>query len=402
MVFMVNKKRLINRTFAVLVLLFAFCLLSCAERSGKVLPEYSFPFILENNRIVLTATVNGVPGTYLFDTGAFEIFSSTSVENLESVENPYGTVYLLGTVQSYDTYALDTIKIGSTDFPVSTMVLHSKTPILGFDGIIGGSIFKGYFVEISFSDKVISLYREKPEGYSRSIPLFFSGAFCPYLDCNVDGVNIPFLLDTGNPQNICFPLPSSGLIPRDKYEKLLSRNPDYESYRVHVNYLDDGFRIFRNITGNVNFFGQVPDGLIYSRAGNIGLDYMKRFDMVIDYRGSMKARLYYRKRNLFERLKPSRKGTWYICGKRNAQYNTYGIDGWNIENGNLYISSVIENGKAHKAGVLPGTQVLRINGKDFRKFSDKKKTHVLLIEKNALELDCIIDGKEKTLVFTSD
>ena len=63
---------------------------------------------------------------------------------------------------------------------------------------------------------------------------------------------------------------------------------------------------------------------------------------------------------------------------------------------------MIENRKDHRAGVLPGTQVLRINGKDFRKFSDKKKTRVLLIDKNALELDCIIDGKEKTLVFTSD
>lgn len=402
MMTLVPGKRLINCIFVVFLLFFSFCLLSCTEKSGKVLPEYSFPFLFENNRIVLTATVNGVEGTYMFDTGAEGIFTCTSVDNLESIESPYEKIYLLGTIQSYDTYALDTIKIGETEFPVSTMVQHSKTKILGFDGIIGGTIFKGYFVELSFSDKVISLYTEKPDGYSQSIPLFFSEQFYPVLGCNADGVNIPFIVDTGNPQNICFPLPSSNLISADKYEKILSRNPDYQSYRVHLAYFDDGFRIHQIITGNANPLGSVPDGLIYSQAGNIGLDYLKRFDIVMDYRGSMKARLYYRTRNLVKRLVRPRKGTWYICGKRNAQYNTYGLDGWNIENENLYISSVIENGKAHKAGILPGTQVLRINGKDFNKFSDKKKTYMLLIDKNALTLDCIIDGKEEAITFTSE
>jgi len=48
------------------------------------------PFKLENNRIVIQATVNGVEGRYFWDTGAPDTITTISLDNLPIVKNdPY-------------------------------------------------------------------------------------------------------------------------------------------------------------------------------------------------------------------------------------------------------------------------------------------------------------------------
>jgi len=61
-------------------------LTSCATFSVKDEPII-IPFSLENNRIVIHATVNGVKGRYLWDTGAFDTYTlvSASLINLTLV-----------------------------------------------------------------------------------------------------------------------------------------------------------------------------------------------------------------------------------------------------------------------------------------------------------------------------
>lgn len=152
--------------------------------------------------------------------------------------------------KKYDAYAIDTIKLNSTVFPTSTFVLHSDTKLVGFDGFIGLSVFKGYYVEVSFTKNTISLYKEKPKGYSKYIQVLFDKQSCPYVQIAIDGITSPFLFDTGNPLNIVFPLPIASSIDRKKYQKIISLDKDYESYRVNIGSYDDGFRVYKNITGD--------------------------------------------------------------------------------------------------------------------------------------------------------
>ena len=48
----------------------------------------------------------------------------------------------------------------------------------------------------------------------------------------VDGHVVPFNLDTGSDRNIIFPIPSSGYIDQSKYQRILTLNNNFNSYRV--------------------------------------------------------------------------------------------------------------------------------------------------------------------------
>lgn len=371
--------------------------ISCSSASKPADVEYSIPFTLEDNRIVLTAVIDGLPGKYLFDTGCEGIITNTRITTLNETPPPYERFYLLGTVKRYKAYSLDSIQIGETTMPVSTFVLGSDVKIVGFDGIIGLSVFKGYFVELSHSKGRINLYKAEPKGYRRQIPIYFDTQSHPIIDCEIDGMKVPFLIDTGSPANIVFPLPYASCISRGKYQRIISFNESYESYRVNIDRYDDGFRVFKRITGNSNPLNVLDNGAIFMSSGNLGLDYLKHFDMVIDNRGSTISYLRYRNRSVLADLYPGRKGFWFLCGRMNAQYNDLGIDGWQKDGDRYVISSVLEKGKAFTAGIRPGTEIVKINGRAIGWYNAKKITDSLLFDKGTLLLDCVIDGAERTI-----
>ncbi len=387
--------------FATISLFYMFSVLfvSCANINKGPKPEYSFPFTFEDNRIILVANIDGSFGKYFFDTGCEGIITSTPITNLKKINRPYERLYLLGSTKRYDAYAIDTIKLNATIFPTSTFVLHSDTKLVGFDGIIGLSVFKGYYVEVSFTKNTISLYKDKPKDYSKYIQIFFDKQSCPYVQVAIDGITSPFLFDTGNPLNIVFPLPSASSIDRKKYQRIISLDKDYESYRVNIDSYDDGFRVYKNITGDSNPPSNLNNSVIYSRKGNLGLDYLKHRDFVIDNRGTSIANLYYRNRSLIANFYIGRKGTWFLYGRPNAQYNTYGINGWTIDKDKLLITSVIENGKAITAGIIPGTEILQINKLDTNSYSYRKIEDLLLFSRKKIVLTCVIDNQPKDIVL---
>jgi hypothetical protein len=371
--------------------------ISCSSASKPAGAEYSIPFTLENNRIVLNAVIDGFPGKYFFDTGCEGIITNTRIATLKETPPPYDRMYMLGSVKRYKAYSLDSIQIGETTVPVSTFVLGSDVKIVGFDGIIGLSVFKGYFVELSFSKRRINLYKAEPKGYRRQIPIYFDTQSHPYLDCEIDGMKVPFLIDTGSPINIVFPLPYANCVSRDKYQRIISYNESYESYRVNIDRYDDGFRVFTRITGNSNPLSTLDNGTIFMSYGNLGLDYLKHLDLVIDNRGSAVTYLRYRNRSFIADLYPGRKGIWFLCGRMNAQYNDLGIDGWQKDGERYVISSVLEKGKAISAGIRPGTEIVKINGRSTGRYNARKITDLLLFDKSRLRLECVIDGTERTI-----
>ncbi len=379
--------------------MFSVLFVSCANTNKDPTPEYSFPFTFEDNRIILVANIDGSFGKFIFDTGCEGIITSTPINNLKKITRPYDRLTLLGSTKKYDAYAIDTIKLNSTVFPTSTFVLHSDTKLVGFDGFIGLSVFKGYYVEVSFTKNTISLYKEKPKGYSKYIQVLFDKQSCPYVQIAIDGITSPFLFDTGNPLNIVFPLPIASSIDRKKYQKIISLDKDYESYRVNIGSYDDGFRVYKNITGDSNPPSNLNNSVLYARKGNLGLDYLKHLDFVIDNRGASIANLYYRNRNFFANFLIGRKGTWTLNGRPNAQYNTNGISGWTIDNNKLLITSVIENGKAITAGIIPGTEVLLINKRDQKSYSYRKIDDLLLFNRKTIVLTCVINNQPKDITL---
>ena len=62
----------------------------------------------------------------------------------------------------------------------------------------------------------------------------FDNGLKPIISCMVDGHVVPFNLDTGSDRNIIFPIPSSGYIDQSKYQRILTLNNNFNSYRVNL------------------------------------------------------------------------------------------------------------------------------------------------------------------------
>lgn len=383
----------------IFVVVSALIVLTNCSRKTEPIADYSFPFTYDNNRIVMVATIDGSIGKYFFDTGVEGVITSTPIKTLTETKRPYENYYLLGSIHKFKAYLLNSIQFNSTSFPVSTFIQKSDTKLVGFDGAIGLSVFKGYFVEVSFTDNMIRLYKSKPSKYARKVPIYFDNQSCPYLQVNIDGINIPFLIDTGSPNNIVFPLPTANCIARSKYQKIISLNERYESYRVNIDFYDDGFRVFKKITGNSNPLNNLNNSVLFSRNGNLGLDYLQLFDFIIDNRGHPISTLYYKNRKFITNFYPGRRGIWFLNRHANAQYNNYGIDSWIINDKKLYITSVIENHPAITAGIKPGTEVIRINNRNANDYTSKQLEKMFLFSNKKLNIDCSIGNTEFKVIL---
>lgn len=371
-----------------------FFTVSCSKNNNNVV--FSFPFEIRDNKLVLDATINGVKGKYYYDTGCHYIITKHDVSNLPNVITSNSIGYINGVFYKLDYHSINEIQIGDKILSVPCLIEKSDNLIGDYDGIIGGSVFKGYFVEILFSKKRINLYLDYPKSYTNKTKMFFDDQLKPYISCNVDGKYVPFLIDIGSDGNIVFPLPLSGYIDKSKYQHILLKDRDSKAYRVNVKFFDCCFKEYTKITAYANLLNPIDYSLLYENSGNIGLDFLKNYDLLLDYRGCNNTLLYFKSVNIFNR---SHKGAWYINGQKNAQFNDYGINSWTISNNIFTITSIIENSKAFSAGIQPDTIVLEINGKDPLNLSKKKLTNLLFISKEKITLVISKDLKQQTIIL---
>ena len=74
----------------------------------------------------------------------------------------------------------------------------------GLDGVLGITIFEGYWCELSFSKKKIILHKKKPARFEKFVPVTLEGCFfCIPVD--VGERRSPFIVDTGAQECIFLP-----------------------------------------------------------------------------------------------------------------------------------------------------------------------------------------------------
>lgn len=357
-------------------------------------PIFETSFTVYKNHIVINATINDVPGNYMFDTGCPLIVTKHPINDLLDTDINLKDFFLNGEYSDYKVKHLEKFRINKETISIPCAIIQSSN--LGdpyFDGIIGLNAFRGNFLEISFSKKKLRIFKERPKNYKKSIPVLYEHGIYPIIQCNVDGVNIPFLVDTGADNNLLFPLPDSNTIPQEKYARILhTRNIPY--YRVQSSYLDVKFEKYQNITGYANTISGIANYTeLYQQWGNIGFDYLKRYDIVFDIRGSQKAILYYKNANALTYLFRNKDfAKWYLNGRANAQFNCFGIDRWEVQTDNLIITAVVVDSPAFINALLPGTKVTKINDKSIDKYSKKELENVLLFSNKPLHLSIITDN----------
>jgi len=278
----------------------AAALLSCssgaADGDGLVIPFY----IAGNRRIVLNATANEVEGRFLFDTG-----STLSLVRDGGYRFNFGrAIFFGGELQPL--YTLRSLLFGEEGFrPRSRLVTRHRlhNPYLrvsNFAGILGNDIFDGYWVELSFSRREIVLHREKPghfDGASHA-PLGVGredGGLHTlfFMPIDIDGVEFPFLVDTGAPRALHFPRNvAAGRYPGDlaRVSRPFTEVGEYYLLTAGaVSFMDRTYvdkTMFTDSLVAARVGGHEP----FNYVGIMGMGIMMHYDFLFDYRNLREGR----------------------------------------------------------------------------------------------------------------
>jgi hypothetical protein len=157
---------------------------SCTKEDIPERIEISFD--LENDWIILNATVNGVKGRYIFDTGGTISRVPMNAENLR--HRGYTWRYKEGERYKQWIYNLKSISFGETEVKARSWVTNDPfvtTPIYKrgvlYTGVLGILTFEGYWCEISFTEHKLILHKEKPGCFTESLPVSVESKYNPQI-----------------------------------------------------------------------------------------------------------------------------------------------------------------------------------------------------------------------------
>lgn len=334
-------------------------------------PYVEIPFRYESNFIIVKVQLNGAfPLNFIFDTGAEHtlLFKKTFTDLL-GVD--YGKqIKIFGSDLQNFVHArivrniqfrvppIDDVRM---DFLVMEEDYLNMDELIGLsiDGILGAQFFRHHVVKIDYRRGIITLFKKDrvPKLGKKFIPYPVAlNRNKPYLSANsfinqIDSAQLTLLLDTG-----------AGI-------GLMLHSNTHEQIKLPDNYIQtnlgmgiggqiNGYigRIARLNISNFSFTNVIAgfqdvthhelDRNAIKRNGIIGNQILSRFTLIIDYPNSI---LY---------LKPEKKF------KKKFEYDKSGMtivaSGTYLNH--FQIMHVITNSPAHHADILPGDQILRING----------------------------------------
>ena len=272
-----------------------------------------FPFSYKNNFIIVNATLNNVlPVNLIFDTGAQHslIFKKLYTDLLGAHYERRISIFGSDLSQELGAYVTRKIRMNVEDaitFEKDLLVLEEDyfklDEITGtrIDGLLGGETFKHFVVKIDYKKRIITLFRKEtfrvPNAKYEKIDIEIQESK-PYIKSKIyfatgSKVKVNMLLDTGAGIPILvytnthpeLKLPSKTI--NGKLGKGLGGF--LEGYLGRITKAEFGNYEFNNIVASF----QDLDSLIltshrgYPRNGIIGNQILSRFELFIDYPGSM-------------------------------------------------------------------------------------------------------------------
>ena len=390
------------------VVYFTLCTL-LAVTSCASLPRNEpivIPFTIENDHIVIYARVNGVDGRYIWDTGSEDTHTFISLDNLTPLPRnlyPYH-------VNSY--YIKDDIVIDGHIIRSKSIInyipsnTHPQwewlTPYLiekNFDGIIGLSLFSGWWLEVSFSTNTLILHRSKPSGFDDftyawvtfRVPSFFPTTF--YAVGSIDDVFIGFLIDTG--ANLAFNFPRSirEQLSTD-YQKMITIDDIY--YEIPTSSISVMGDVFNNMTIIADGDGDIA---------LLGLEFLQRYDFLFDMRALFNIRTLTSKRNRFYFKQHFIKSDEELpLGGifPSANPNPFGLRIRRVEKG-FFVAEVRTPGFTHdELNLRPGMTLTIFNGRNLAGLETAELSIILahLFDGGTGELVILdADGTERVIIY---
>ncbi|EJF09863.1 aspartate aminotransferase [Pontibacter sp. BAB1700] len=237
---------------------------------------------------------------------------------------------------------------------------------MSIHGIIGYDIFRNFIVKINYSSKTLTLYRpdlklkipKKGEVYPLHIENTKAYVEAGVRQHNGDSIKVKLVIDTGASHSVSLYLPTNDRLqlPPKVMEAYLGRglSGDINGKIGRINSFSLGKYELQDLPASFPDEESIKAALnLANRNGNLGSDILKRFTVIFDYPHERMI------------LVPNRK-------YRDPFY--YNMTGFEISTplpgANFYIvSHVIDDSPAKESGLLPGDQLININGRDCKELA---------------------------------
>jgi len=400
-----NIKAVVSKLKKYCVLLCAVFLFSCSiddtSEDRIVIPFY----VDENNRIVLHATINGLEGRFLFDTGA--MFSHVYGAGGRFV---YGRIWPTsneGQVHIYRVYRVRSIRFGDTEVRARSLLKGNDyyNAALdrqeGFDGLLGNGIFEGFWVEMSFSRNEIVLHREKPAHFAQSnhAPLMFwdsrhrnvwqDNRFLLYVD--IDGVEFPMLIDSGAGDAFYFQNTVAYHITPAYLRRVSSIGEAGDFYLARANSISFMGRTYYDRWLATNSIVAARLGHEYA-AGIMGMDFLMHYDFLFDYTNMRRGRtggMYFKPIS-----KPGERDYGFFPASLPTVAPELGIIDFLRKPAGRKITCIMTDSELYTIhGLRPGTVVTEINGQATR-YMSFYEMHDAVFLHPVTDIAILEDGRE--------
>ncbi|MFY0591662.1 aspartyl protease family protein [Roseivirga sp.] len=361
-------------------------LLFCGSIAFGNEPIASFPFKIHLGHIYIKAKINdGRIINVVFDTGAGANLASKEVAeelNLKisgsqlisgasgpvSIDSSQGNELVLGgdlEMENQTFLVMNLDHLGDSDYPL--------------DALIGANVLRQYVVELNFDDGIMNLYNssgfKEPETYTKQkISLVPYGIPIITADFNYaesKTLNGSYLVDTGAALALRMNTP---LVKRNKLIESITPNYVYTSQALK-NSADDYIGRLNAYSVLGERFTDIPIRMATVTSGVsswdtvdgiLGLEILKRFNMIFDY----SRQVMYVKKNSLSNL-PFRNNTTGLKLKKKGDY--------------LEVESIITGSAAAKVDIQEGDKIVSIDGKkqmtfdEFKAYTNERKSSISLV-----------------------
>ncbi len=187
-----------------------------ATASWTFSSDQPVPITMTHDRILVDATVNGVKGTFILDTGAESIFLNDNFADRAKVEVMKGTTEVASVYGTTKDRLRKAAEINFGNATLHNALVYSENfesddssglDAKGYAGLIGSDFFAGAIVRLNIYDSTMSILDPSTDlSAMKGLPIF--------LDLSDGDLTVPMtldksakvnaILDTGNPSDILF------------------------------------------------------------------------------------------------------------------------------------------------------------------------------------------------------
>ncbi|MDR0909822.1 MAG: hypothetical protein LBM77_08665 [Spirochaetaceae bacterium] len=247
--------------FCILKISILCSLVSCTGKDNNTYTEIPFSYTTAGD-IVIKGNVNGEEENFILYTSFDDVLL-----HAPSTEHDEGYYYLVNGLYLNDKF-----------IPVEVVIMNTVLDGIPYGyGLLGIKAFSGYWMEMSFTENKIKLYKSKPDNYIEKLPAKTELDQTPGIDF---GISVSVEI---NQEEIFMPITT--------YPEFSFRFPYYcEDFLQDVNIVkvfDETLRIKR-------------DTIELAPVGGIGLEYLKNFNILFDltnYNSGKTTYFYYERGN---------------------------------------------------------------------------------------------------------